>query len=131
MQPQFSFFPILRWFHTISVYCWCLNLTQIREGYTFCFCLASLTRSLEYLLIRSPKKCSKPHSSFCLVYIIQCRYLIGQNFQRTKQFVGQNFRHQADFCIEILDKILGGENFSLDKIFDTKSKFRQSCPTFA
>ena len=27
------------------------------------------------------------------------------------------------------DKIFGGQNFSVDKIFDTNSKFRQFCPT--
>ena len=34
-----------------------------------------------------------------------------------------------DFLIEVLDKILDGQNFSSDKIFDTKLKFWQFCPT--
>ena len=38
-------------------------------------------------------------------------------------------RFLLDFCIEMLDKIFDGQNFSSDKIFDTKSKFRQFCPT--
>ena len=38
-------------------------------------------------------------------------------------------RFLPDFCIETLDKIFDGQNFSSDKIFDTKPKFRHFCPT--
>ena len=38
-------------------------------------------------------------------------------------------RFLPDFCIVILDKIFKGQNFSSNKIFDTKLKFRQFCPT--
>ena len=38
-------------------------------------------------------------------------------------------RFLTTFCIEILDKIFDGKNVSLDKIFDTKLKFRHFCPT--
>ena len=51
-----------------------------------------------------------------------------------KMFDGQNFRHQAeistllsDFCLTFVLK--HWTKFSTDKIFDTKSKFRQFCPT--
>ena len=39
------------------------------------------------------------------------------NFDTFVQFL-------PDFCIEILDKIFDGQNFSSGKIFDTKQKFR-------
>ena len=38
-------------------------------------------------------------------------------------------RFLPDSCIETLDKIFDGHNFTSEKIFDTKSKFRQFCPT--
>ena len=61
---------------------------------------------------------------------------VGQNFWRTKfSTPSWNFDTFAwflpDFCIETLDKILDRQNFSSDKIFDTKPKFRQCCPIFA
>ena len=54
-------------------------------------------------------------------------------FRRTKfPTPGRNFndfvRFLPDFCIKILDKIFDGQNFSSDRIFETKPKFRQFCP---
>ena len=55
-------------------------------------------------------------------------------FCRTKfSTPSRNFDNFVRFClnfyIEILDKIFDGQNFSSDKIFATKPKFRQLCPT--
>ena len=53
--------------------------------------------------------------------------------QPAKRQLSRNFdtfvRFLPDFCIETLDKIFDGQNFSSDKIFDNKPKFRQFCPT--
>ena len=67
---------------------------------------------------------------------------MGQNFRRTKFFVGQNFRHLAKISSLLsenminsivlrifFDKIFIGQKFSSDKIFDTSETFRHFCPT--
>ena len=75
-------------------------------------------------------------SDFCLTFVLNywTKFSTDKMFRRTKFLTPSwNFdtfvRFLSDFCIEILDKIFDGQNFSTDKIFDTKPKFWQFCPT--
>ena len=66
--------------------------------------------------------------------VCRTKFSTDKIFRRTKfSTPSRNFdtfvRFLPDFCIETLDKIFDGQNFSSDKTFDTKSKFRQFCPT--
>ena len=68
-------------------------------------------------------------TKFCLT-----KFSSDKTFRRTKfSTPSRNFdnfiQFLTDFCIEILDKIFSGKNFSSDKIFDTKPEFRQFCST--
>ena len=60
--------------------------------------------------------------------------MTGKIFCRTKfstpsRNFEKNFLFLPGFCIEVLDKISDGQHFSSDKIFDTKPKYPQFCPT--
>ena len=43
---------------------------------------------------------------FCPIFAWFLYWNIGQNFRRTKRFVGQNFRHQAEISTLLSDKFL-------------------------
>ena len=67
--------------------------------------------------------------SSCQISIIPYR----TKFRRTKfSTSSRNFdnfvQFLPEFSIEIIDTIFDGQNFSSDKIFDIKPKFRQFCP---
>ena len=43
---------------------------------------------------------------FCPIFVWLLYWNIGQNFRRTKFFVGQNFRHQAEISTILSDEFL-------------------------
>ena len=64
---------------------------------------------------------------FCLIFAWLLYWNIGQNFQRTKHFVGQNFRHHAEISTLLSDfcptfKSNYWTKFSTDKSF-RRTKF--------
>ena len=70
----------------------------------------------------------------CWTHIFKINIPYRTKVRRTKfSTLRRNFdtfvRILPDFSIETLDKIFDGQNFSSDKTFDTKPKFRQFCPT--
>ena len=97
----------------------------------------SRRRAKKSLIHLSSSLYSKNEKTYNIPYrtkFCRTKFSTDRIFRRTELSVPSwNFdsfiRFLPDFCIEILDKIFDGQNFSSDKIFVTKSKLRQFCPT--
>ena len=93
-------------------------------------------RRAKYFIGHNFRQQAEISTNFCLTFVSKycTKFSTDKIFRRTKfSTPSRNFdsfvRFLTDFCIEILDKIFNGQNFSSDNIFDTKPKFRQLCPT--